>query len=412
MHKPQPTTEMQQELGFRWKLPFALTLIPTYRCSATCKDCCFQSNPYIQHRVPQERLLGYIDEAVQLQSIKLVCITGGEAFLLGKDLIELVGRAASKGFFTRIVTNGFWATSDARAEERLKPLIAAGLREINFSTGDDHQEFVSGNVIATAMAASFRLNLDCALMIEEREIRTVTRATVLKDALTYPYLHEAMVSGKISVVESPWMKFNDKTDKIETVKNKLVNRKNISTRQPCTSVMTTIVINPEEDLGMCCGLPRESLPDLTAGNLRDRSLLELVDEGLHDFMKIWLFIEGPERILEWASNHDPEILWENMYAHNCDACREMYKSSRVQKVIEERYTEKYDEIIELYALYLAGSKTTPRDSYDRYIGQVIPSKPRSKTKNFTNESHSNLPQRSATSLVSITQAMVVDKHPK
>ena len=359
----------QGEPGVRWRLPFALTLIPSYRCSATCKDCCFQSNPYIQHRVPQERLLGYIDEAVMLQTIRLVCITGGEAFLLGKDLVELISRAASNGFMTRIVTNGFWATSDARAEERLKPLIAAGLREINFSTGDDHQEFVPVSHVITGMAAAMRLGLDCAMMIEEREVRKVTRATVLADACAYPYLREALETGKILIVESPWMKFNEKTEHIDAVKRKLANRKNLSTREPCTSVMTTIVINPAEELGMCCGLPRESLPDLTAGNLRDRSLLELVDEGLHDFLKIWLFIEGPERILAWASAYDPEILWEDLYAHNCDACRAMYTSSKVQKVIEERYTEKYDEILELYALYLAGSKTACADTTGRLIGR-------------------------------------------
>ena len=38
---------------------------------------------------------------------------------------------------TRVVTNAFWATNHSRALEKLQALKAAGLDEINYSTGDE-----------------------------------------------------------------------------------------------------------------------------------------------------------------------------------------------------------------------------------------------------------------------------------
>ena len=56
-------------------------------------------------------------------------------------------------------------------------------------------------------------------------------------------------------------------------------------------------------------------------------------------------MEGPERILEWASTHDPEIQWEDMYAHRCQACIRLYKDSRVKTVIQEHHQEKIADVL-------------------------------------------------------------------
>lgn len=69
--------------SIRCRRPNSLTILPTYRCMAACKQCCFQSNPHIMHRVPQERLLEHIDQAAEIGSIRLVCFSEEESFLLG-----------------------------------------------------------------------------------------------------------------------------------------------------------------------------------------------------------------------------------------------------------------------------------------------------------------------------------------
>jgi hypothetical protein len=357
----RPPTQATVEEARTWRLPHTLTLLPTYKCTAACAQCCFQSNPRIKHRVAQHRLLDYIDQAAKIDSIRLVCFSGGEAFMLNDDLVELVERCASHGFLTRIVTNGYWATSDRAARRRLAPLVEAGLNEINFSTGDDHVTFVPIERVLCGLDVSLRHGLGLALMIEARAFRRVTRATVLTAAAARPELRSALASGRIGIIESPWMEFAADGNGVAQPSAALVNRGNIHLRGPCTSVLTTAVVTPSEHLGMCCGLPRETIPDLDAGDLQRHPMRELLDRAAYDFLKIWLFVEGPERVLAWAASKDPSIEWEDRYAHNCDACRAMYHDERVMRVIEQHYDEKYADILFKYALYQGGRRPVPTE---------------------------------------------------
>ncbi len=78
---------------------------------------------------------------------------------------------------------------------------------------------------------------------------------------------------------------------------------------------------------------------------------QLVDQSINDFLKIWLFVEGPERILAWAASYDSTIEWENPYAHNCDACRALFSDPRVQSVIQNNYHERIDDVLRQYAIF-------------------------------------------------------------
>ena len=84
-------------------------------------------------------------------------------------------------------------------------------------------------------------------------------------------------------------------------------------------------------------------------------MTDLVEQSSYDFLKIWLFVEGPEKILAWAATKDPTIAWENLYAHNCDACRRLYTDLAVMRAIEHHYEEKYLEVLQKYALFMTGS---------------------------------------------------------
>ena len=103
--------------------PTHLTILPTYRCTAACAQCCFESDPHVQGRIPLERILDYIDQAARdFPTLKLVVFSGGECFLLRDDLDKAIARAAGHGLATRCVTNGYWATSKRAAQERIAPL--------------------------------------------------------------------------------------------------------------------------------------------------------------------------------------------------------------------------------------------------------------------------------------------------
>ena len=75
-------------------------------------------------------------------------------FLLGNDLNLIIDYASRIGLSARVVTNGYWAKSPEIAKEKLLELSKCGLKEVNFSTGEDHQEWVSyDNIVYGSIAA-------------------------------------------------------------------------------------------------------------------------------------------------------------------------------------------------------------------------------------------------------------------
>src|SRR5262245_49705051 len=114
--------------------PRLLTILATYRCTAACEHCCFDSNPFIQKRLALNDILRFIDDASQFRSLEGVVFSGGECFLLGDDLVKSVQHAARRNLFTRCVTNGYWAKSLSIGRNRLADLKEVGLTELNIST--------------------------------------------------------------------------------------------------------------------------------------------------------------------------------------------------------------------------------------------------------------------------------------
>ena len=333
-------------------LPSTLTILPTYQCSAACRNCCFGSNPSIKHRLSLEEMIDYIEQAADIPSIRMICFSGGEVFLLGDDLVELIKKCSDHGLMTRIVTNGYWALSNELATKKLSPLIAAGLNELNFSTGDEHVQWVPLKRVLQGMSSALNTGITLALMVENTAERSITAQVVIRESKKFPKLYKSLLNNEIQMIESPWMPFKDSSLKYKS--SQLVNSSNIHHRGPCTSILRTAVIPPSKKLGMCCGLPREEISALSVGSLEEHSLKSLLEKSMHDFLKIWLFVEGPEKILAWAASKDEKIIWENQYAHNCDACRRVFSDDLVMKSISSFYQEKFDDVLFKYSLYLEG----------------------------------------------------------
>lgn len=68
-----------------------------------------------------EEMKHYVGVCIEAypQSIKRLALTGGECFLLGKDLDEIVRYGAGKGLSVDFMLNGFWGTTYKAAEERI-----------------------------------------------------------------------------------------------------------------------------------------------------------------------------------------------------------------------------------------------------------------------------------------------------
>lgn len=329
--------------------PHVLTILGTYRCTAMCENCCVDSNPWVKQRLSLTRILGFIDEARRFPSIKMVAFSGGECFLLGNDLVDAVAYANKYGFKTRCVTNGYWAKSLEKGGKRLQALRQAGLSELNISTGDYHQKWVEEKTVVNAACLASEIGFDSIVIcVETQQCRQVTAATLLQDP-RLDALAKNLPIDKFRIIESPWMPM-DASKTIVQEKSNFLNRDNVHTRTGCDSIFSTVVLTPSNKVGVCCGLARELIPELNYPS--DQVLEDILQSAAEDFLKIWLFVEGPERILCWAAKFDPRIEWEGRYAHRCHACLAIYQDPRVRGVIRERYREIVDDVLLRYSVTL------------------------------------------------------------
>jgi len=269
--------------------------------------------------------------------------TGGEPTLAGRNLLLAIERAASHGLATRIVTNAYWAVNDKGAEDRVSSFVNAGLTEINFSTGDQHSRFVPLENVVRATRAAVRRELTVAIMVETVKERTVTKETI-ENHLGFRQILQDFPHAEIKVLESPWMPLSPSVTQ-KYPDGIAINRRNLAMRQGCDSILSTTTIQADGRIAACCGLGMRLIPELQMGNIRDTNIADADQRAADDFLKRWMRVEGPEHILAWSSTHNPEIEWEDMYAHRCQACIRLYKDPKVRKVIAEHYEEKIADVL-------------------------------------------------------------------
>jgi len=283
-------------------------------------------------------MLSAIDQAAQ-RNYQVVVFTGGEPTLAGKNLLVAMQRAASHGLIVRVVTNAHWAVSDEHAGRRIASLMSAGLSEINFSTGDQHARFVLVENVIRATRAAVQVPLHAvAIMVETVRERRITKETVINHP-DFKRILDDFPHAQVRVNESPWMPLSPSW--IHGYPDgAAVNASNLSRRTGCDSVLATTTIEADGRMAACCGLGMRLIPELQIGHVSDTRLEDADKLAESDFLKHWIRLEGPERILAWASTHDPDIEWENLYAHRCQACLRLYKDPKVRKIIAEHYEEK------------------------------------------------------------------------
>lgn len=324
-----------QTIGI-YKGPKTLSIMPTYGCPAECKNCGTLSSPRDKTSVDLDYILKGIKEAKELGFFNVV-FTGGEPTLKWHNLLKGIEYATSINFPTRVVTNAYWATSHKHAVNKLQKLKDSGLNEINYSTGDEHAQFVPFERVVTATIAALEVGFDPHIMIEVKDGRMITKDIFLSDPAILALSKENR--ARVNVIESPWMPM-DPFEVENYDEGTLVNEKNILRTKGCDSVLQTYVLQANGNIGSCCGLGMRIIPELNTADVNEEGFLEkAIERSENDVLKLWLHYSGPERILQWVAEKDPSIDWENMYAHKCQACLRIYKDPMINKILREHYHE-------------------------------------------------------------------------
>jgi hypothetical protein len=146
----------------------------SYHCNIACRHCYNHSGPDQKAlRLELEPMLAIIAQMPDA-GVDALNLSGGEPFLY-PDLLEALiaaGRTAGLREIS-IFSNGFWATSEAKARQTLMRLASAGFLQgpddyLKLSSGVYHQEFIDFRRMAVAARAYHalfgrRLKLDVEL---------------------------------------------------------------------------------------------------------------------------------------------------------------------------------------------------------------------------------------------------------
>ena len=271
--------------------------------------------------------------------------TGGECFLLGDALFHLIAHSKKNGFVTRCVTNGYWATSK-NVEKVVDALVDAGLDEVNFSTGEEHGSYVPIERVRDGAVACDSRGIQTLINIELFNETTFATVSFLEDPTLYP----AVESGRIKVQRNVWIRGDGKRGLTHRPAHSRFSPERIG---GCHTALSVIAVTPKQSLVACCGLHMERIPELHLGSVKEKTLREVISVAPNDFLKIWIHVEGPERILQFVKSKVPNYVLPIDSVHPCTTCLHLYRDEIARSVILQNYFEVEEHISSLFLAGLA-----------------------------------------------------------
>lgn len=316
--------------------PECVTILPTYRCNAACRECCFESDPSIKHRMTRRDILGLIQRIrAELPRVRYIVFSGGEVTLLRNDLIDAIALATQLGLGTRVVSNGHWGRSDASAREWIGKFIGAGLCELNLSTGDEHLEWVPLEHVARAAFYATQQKL-LTLMVVEGSQQAKFRADQLQQQpLVQEILRDDETRPWLILMTNVWMPFHQDANIIPG---------SAPTHEGCDNIFENFVINPHGYLMSCCGLTMEYIPELKVGNALADHLHSTYVDQFGDLLKLWIWLDGTQAIFEAATERIGQRV-DTASPHPCAVCAQIYQTPLLRNTVVEMAQEKATDIV-------------------------------------------------------------------
>lgn len=302
-----------------------------YWCNFECQHCSVGSSPRTIMPMPRDVLTRAFEGLKQVPSARVVVFTGGEPTLRLEMLLEGIRMTKERGLLCRVVTNGWWASSEERADAMLGSLREAGLDEINTSYDDFHEPFMRIGRIVHLVRAARKLDMRVGMGVigdaSAKYNAATIRATLCSElGLTTKELDDTVVlledapapTGSGSELDVSAMDAAEKLD------------------LGCPEVLKTVSLHPNGGVKACCGHAMFYAPDLTVGNLLEEDLPQILKRTQGNVLYWWLHMHGPKRILQ-------RLGVEGRYSHICHACNELLTTHR--KALIEYLAEHKDDVM-------------------------------------------------------------------
>ncbi len=187
-----------------------LHLLLTYECNYECEHCFVWGGPSQTGTMSLETIEHILGEARALGTIEWIYFEGGEPFLYYDTLVSGVRRARQCGFRVGIVTNAYWATSEAEAERQLQPFVGH-IEDLSISSDAYHGKKDGVTCPDVAREAARRLGMPVDFIsVAEPEATDVAGSFGKLPAGESAVLFRGRAAEKLAsrVAAKPWEQFD------------------------------------------------------------------------------------------------------------------------------------------------------------------------------------------------------------
>jgi MoaA/NifB/PqqE/SkfB family radical SAM enzyme len=291
-----------------------LGLILGYTCNIRCRHCLWGDALNDTRRMTAEEACSYIDMAYELGTIRLVGLSGGESFLF-KPVMKKAMYHAAKTYRlpSSISTNSSWAISVDKARSILRQYHNIGLRRLQLSVDDFHQEWVPLERVKNALIAA-----------RELEIKSTLVCVVTTKTRTLEQYLEALEVERGPLVEAAEVPCTPVGFGGELVAPEDLHKPDSADGVPSDfcSMLNVLNILPDGSVQMCCGAPF-SLEALRAGNAKREDLKNIVERAeWNPIFNALSAATGPRLLAEALKQGGLDgFLRRGCYASSCDACQ-------------------------------------------------------------------------------------------
>lgn len=287
-----------------------------YWCNFECKHCSVGSSPKTILPMPREILDRAFEGLQAVPTARVVVFTGGEPTLRMDMLLEGIRMTKARQLMCRVVTNGWWASSEAKADAMMAQLCEAGLDEINTSYDDFHEPFMRVGRIVHLVRAARKVGMRVGMGVIG-DARSRYNAERIRQALIdeLGITREELDRSVLLLDDGP----------APTGSGSDLDVSDIDAGEKlqlgCPEVLKTVSLHPNGGVKACCGHAMFYAPDLTIGNLAEEPLPDILKRTQGNVLYWWLHMFGPKRILE-------RLGVEGSYSHICHACNELLTTHR------------------------------------------------------------------------------------
>jgi organic radical activating enzyme len=296
----------------------------TNQCPLQCAHCGPRSGPWAKGSADIEMVTAALDEA-QARRCQIVNFTGGEPFILGNKLAEMVQAATDRGLFTRVTTGAYWSRTPKAAERSLQPLQAAGLRQLFISCSDQHREFVPmQNVLeATRAARNYKIDVYLALgtsKTSRTSFRSVTEAFIAAGE-DVPFM-----------ADSPLIPFGRAQENISPDSLHLQPVGNFA--GPCSSMAEHPTIRATGRVTGCAVTFGDECSALSFGDISRESLSDAIDRMDSSPLAAWIHNVGVVELKNLIEANS-SLRFADHYVNICHLCGEILGNPDSLAVLED-----------------------------------------------------------------------------